>query len=536
MKRSSAGMQRQWAGLLRGRKKTGLFAVTLTVATACVACTGSSGNGPSGNGSTGNGGTIVWGKQAEPDVLDPAAAGSSNAWELLHVTYQGLVGLDDTLGVVPDLAESWRQTSPTTYVFTLRKGVRFSNGREMSADDVVGSLRRLMNPKTASLWAGQLGGIREVATGSPTEVTVTLKAPRTTFLPALAGVPAAILPMKELNSGTFDPKKSLLGTGPYKAVAHSQGESWTFERNPYYWRTGEPATGNLRVRILPDDAARAAALRNEAIDVTTFEAPDSVRLLKGQANVKTVIETTTDYYNLSLSAKSPIFRDQRLRQALALSIDRERIRTVALAGIGRPTAAASVAFGNVCDPRALPFSRPDVQRARSLVEAAGAVGKTVRISILSTVPMSSAIAQVLQQNLQSAGLKTSINTIDPGQRAKESGTGKFDAFVGWFAGYADPAMSLIWWNPELAGWNKTWAISDKGLNESIEKSLSTTPGPDRTRAIQQACEHIAEDANIIPVVSKDVIVAYRIDKLDAQVQPREGYGVPLRHLADFRVK
>ncbi len=514
--------------LSKGVTAVRAIVVPVLIITTCIACSGTTGSAGSSSRE------LVWGKPSEAELLDPTVATGATNWEILSLAYEGLVGLDDRLGLVPRLAESWKQTGPTTYVFTVRKGVKFSNGRELTADDVVGSLRRLTDPKVASAWAA-LVGIRGV-TSSGQQVTVTLAAPRTSFLAALAATQASVLPMKELNAGTFDPKKQLLGTGPYVQAAHSQGESWTFERNPHYWRSGLPKADRLQVRIMRDDAARAAALHDGSIDITTFENPDSTRLMKGVANVKTVVQATTDYYRLDVNAKSSAFKDDRLRQALALAIDRNRIRDVALGSIGRPTAAASVAFGSVCDPGRVPFAAPDLGRARELVTAAGAAGTTVEILAPSAVPMAAPIAQVLQQSLQEAGLKVRITPAEAGVLIKRAWSGTsadFDIVVSWFAGYADPAMVLYFWNPASGTFAKYWTKSDPQLNTAIDKSLSLPAGAERTQSLAQACDRIAQNANIIPLVSKDAIIAYRTDQVAAVPQAVEGYAVPLRNIAEF---
>lgn len=519
----------------RGRRRNALCgAVTLAVAVGCVAC------GPSSHGASGAGRgerQLVWGKPAEADLLDPTLAGSGAASELLNLTYERLVDLDDNLKIVPRLAESWRQTSPTTYEFTLREGVKFANGRPMTADDVTGTFERVMDPKVGSLWASQLG-IRGVTSSGDSQVTFTLAHPRTSFLAALAASRAAILPMKELRAGTFDPKKQLLGTGPFKVVAHTQGVSWVLQRNPYYWQPGLPKIDKLTVRIIPDDAARTAALRGGDIDVTTYENPDSIRLLKGQAGIATTVQSTTDFYRLDVNARSSIFRDERLRQAVALSIDRDAIRRLVLAGAGRPTAAVSPVFAGVCDPATVPFARPDVQRARQLVQAAGATGKSVEIMTIAQVPMAAPIAQLIQRNLQSVGLKARIAQLDTGEVTKRGYTGKtadFDLSLGWLFGYADPGMVVTWWNPALAAFTKAWMVSDGRMNTLIDQSTSAT-GADRTRILHDICGRVAQNANMIPIVSKDAIVAYRSDKIAPIIPAVEGYGVPLRHIAEFRLK
>jgi peptide/nickel transport system substrate-binding protein len=517
---------------LRRHVRAALFAISMvTTAALCAACGVSS---PAATASR----QLVWGKPAEPGALDPVMAGGAPELELLPLVYENLVGLDGNLKPVPQLADSWKQVSPTTYLFHLRHGVRFSNGRKMTADDVVGSLNRLDDPKRAAFWAGQLG-IKDVTRVGADQVKIRLVRPNASFLGALAEVSAAVLPMRELNAGTFNPAKQLLGTGPFKVVAHSQNESWTLQRNPYYWRAGVPKIDKVTIRIMPDDAARVAALRDGSIDVTTFDNPDSLRLLKGVPNVKTVTVPTTDYYRLDVNAKSSIFRDYRLREALALSIDRNRLKKAALAGVGRPTAAVPVAFAGICDPTAVPFARPDIARAKQLVAAAGATGKTVEIIVPAAFPMASNIAQVLQQSLAATGLKVHITSLEAGELLKRAYSGSradFDVVVNWYAGLADPAMVLRWWNPDLAVFDKPYVRSDPSLNKLIDASLFTAPGAGRHQSMRETCARIARDANVIPLLSKDAIVAYRSDRVKALLPGIEGYADPLLRLAEFTMK
>jgi peptide/nickel transport system substrate-binding protein len=514
--------------LRRGRSV--LLVITALAAVACVGCGGAQRSSPSQSD-----GQLLWGKPSEVDTLDPTIAGNATNWELLNLSYERLVTLNSDLKVVPQLAKSWEPTSPTTYVFTLRRGVKFSNGRELTATDVAGTLKRLMDPDTGSTWASQLD-MKTVTANGADKVTVVLKSPRTSFVPALAASYAAILPMKELKDGTFDPKKQILGTGPYKEVAHSQGQSWTFDANPYYWRQGLPRARKVTVRIMPDDAARAAALRNGTIDVTTFENPDSIQLLRGQRQIKTVVQRTTDYYRLDVNAKSSLFKDDRLRQALALAVDRAKIAHVALGGVGEPTAAVPTPFGHVCDPSKVPLGVPDQRRAQDLVRAAGATGRTVDIIAPTIVPMAAPIAQVIQQNLKAVGLKAAITPAEVGEVMDRVYSGKkadFDIVVSWFAGFGDPSMVLNYWNPTLGGFGALWVKPDAALIHDIGESQTTAPGAARDKALVEACMRIAQDANIIPVVSKNAVVAYRADKISGHAVPLEGYGVPLRNLAEL---
>jgi peptide/nickel transport system substrate-binding protein len=484
------------------------------------------------------GGALTVGMATDVGGLDPQPAANGGTWRILNVNYETLVGLDPQMKPTPKLATAWRQTSPTTYVFDIRPGVKFSNGRAMTVDDVVGSMKRLIAPKLASLWAGVVGPISDVRAVGTSQVLITLEKPRSSFISSLANIPAAILPMKELDAGTFDPTKQVLGTGPYKVAAHRTNESWSMVRNPYYW--GPPAKAKtLTFKIMPDDAARIAALRSGSVQITTFEAPDAQRLLKGQPNITTVVQKTTEYYELFLNALSSVFRDDRLRQAVALSIDRNKILSVAMGGVGQTTSVITpLGMEGSCNSAATPLSTPDLTKARQLVTAAGAQGKSVSILASTNNQSNKQIAQVLQENLQAIGLKVNVETIEIGQLVKRVTSAKvdFDLDINNFAGYNDPSLVTTWWNPRLAQFNKGFMKSDARLNKLIDQGFATPPGPARAAVLQQACDRAAEGANMIPLVTKPNVIAYRSDKVNASFAQIDGLAQPLIDVPGFGIK
>lgn len=210
----------------------------------------------------GSGGTLVWGKSLETTMIDPHTALVGSAWQLHYLVYETLTSMGDTFDVQAGLAESWDIPSPTKYVFNLREGVAFSNGRPMTAEDVAGSISRVVDPKFGSWWASQMGSVKSVIVADPKTVVIELNEPFTPLLASLAASMTAILPIKELEEGTFDPTKEMLGTGPFMVTAHQQNDFWTLARNPHYWRQGYPKFDEVSVRIITDDSARLAALES----------------------------------------------------------------------------------------------------------------------------------------------------------------------------------------------------------------------------------------------------------------------------------
>jgi peptide/nickel transport system substrate-binding protein len=135
-------------------------------------------------------------------MLDPHTALVGSAWQLQYLVYDTLVTMGDHFEVQPGIAESWEQPTPSTYVFHLREGVTFSNGRAMTAADVAGSIGRVVDPKFGSWWACQMGSVKSVQAVDAKTVKIELDEPFTPLLPSLAASMTAILPMKELQEGT----------------------------------------------------------------------------------------------------------------------------------------------------------------------------------------------------------------------------------------------------------------------------------------------------------------------------------------------
>ena len=106
--------------------------------------------------------TLTWGKPSEMTTLDPQVSGDGTSWTVFYMVYERLVSTNDDLTPRPQLAESWRQISPTSYEFKLRENAAFSNGRPLMAKDVVGSFKRLLDPKRATVWGRQLAPVKDI--------------------------------------------------------------------------------------------------------------------------------------------------------------------------------------------------------------------------------------------------------------------------------------------------------------------------------------------------------------------------------------
>ncbi|MEJ3745074.1 ABC transporter substrate-binding protein [Actinomycetes bacterium KLBMP 9797] len=468
--------------------------------------------------------------------LDPQLADVASSWTLLSLVYETLVTVGPDASVQPGLAASWQQPSVTEYVFTLRPEAKFANGRAVTAEDVVGSLKRLL--ASQSVWRGQLGPVKDVAKVDDATVKVTLTQAYTPFLTALANVPAAVLPMKEIEAGSVDVTKTMLGTGPFTVESHRQDVSWVFTKNPSYWASGKPALDGVNVTITGDEAARVASVQSGKASLATLGNVDSRTMLAGANGVEVLTQATTDFYYLMLNtqAANSKFADPRIRKAINIALDRKQIADVALGGQGKPTGVTPAGLPGSCDPATLPSETAGLDQAKQLLAEAGASDLSFTLSIFATPP-APAVAQVIQQNLEQVGITVKIEQLDEATWAGKvyaTPPATFDAALSWFAGYADAGMVTKWWNPTVAGFNAGFMKADPALSAAIDKASALPNGAERTTALADVCTKADEDAQMIPLVTRPVTVAYRTDAASIGLYATEGYGNPLRLIADFR--
>lgn len=483
--------------------------------------------------------TLRWGKSSELLSFDPAVAGDATTWQYLYLVYETLVEMGPDLLPAPGLAESWENPEPTTWVFHLRDGVRFSNGRQLTADDVVGSLQRLIDPELAAWWVPQMGDVTSVSAVDDRTVQIELAAPNSKLLGALAGVSASILPMAELNAAEFDPTTEMLGTGPYQVADHKQDESWTFDANPEYWRDGAPGFARVEVQIIPDDAALVAALRDGRVDVAFFDNPDAPALLAGIDGIETTVQNTTDLYVLHLNNvdESSVMADPLVRQAISMAIDHTMINDLALAGTAEVSAVTPPGFAESCDPASLPSAAGDLDAARELLDEAGVDDLEFDLLTTPVIPQLSLIAQVIQQNLDEIGVQVNVTELEYGawnDRIYLTSPADFDAALSFYAGYGDPTMMPLYLDVERSVWPGSFLAPDAELADALRAAETAEPGSDeRAELLATVCTLADTDAGWVPLLTKPVVVAVDTATVDATIQPVEGYSDVLRFIADF---
>lgn len=507
--------------------------------------------------------SLSWGTSLDVDTMDVHIAGTVASWVMYQMVYETLLTTDKDLNLRPGLAESWKQNSPTNYTLNLRRDAKWSNGRPVVAADVVGSLERIagteMNPagvaaaktdeekkkvsnRIASYWSRQLGSIKSLTAVDEHTVRVELEKPHTAFLAALAHITAAIIPMKEFKDGSFDPTRQMMGSGPFMVSVHKPKESWTLVRNPYYWRKGYPKVDTLNVLIIPDEAARVAALRDGRIDYSSFANPDIGRLVAGDNNLAVTSQNTTNYFRMDINALSDksAFKDKRVRQAASLAIDRDAIANIVFAGAAKPDYPVPGAFGKSACKDVDTYKLPRAERldkARKLMASTGKSNVDVELIATSSDPIYARIAQVVQQNLKPVGINVKIQQMPVAEYLDKVFTkGDFDAALSWLAGYSDPTMVIAWWNPKFAVWNTVFHEYVPALADALEKVRGAPEGAVRDGQLAEICRMIDDGSNILALVSKVDFIVHRKDTMDIRLDPVSGSSNTYQYVAEFASK
>lgn len=471
---------------------------------------------------------------AEGSGLDPQGAATARSWMIEGLSYETLTTIDENLEVAPKLATSWETPSDTEYVFTLADDAVFSNGRAMTADDVVGSLQRLIdNPTT---WTGQLGPVASIEATGELEVTITLTEPYAPFLAALANTPAAILPIAEMESGEVDITAEMLGTGPLVATSHRQDEQWTFEPNEHHPDAADLGFSTLTIDIVGDEATRVAALRDGSADLAVLNSTDSAELLSNASDVTVVGQKNTDFHYLMINSVSgnEALQDQEVRFAINTAIDRDAINELAFGGSTEASGVTPAGLPDSCTAADLPSATGDLEAAKAVIDGIG--GLELDLVVYTDEPVLAQIAQVMQQSLAEIGVTVSIEQVDYATYSAQvyGDPSDFDLALSWFAGYADPAMVTTWWNPEVAGFSAVFMQGSDELDALISDGYSTEPGADRAAVFEDLCALADEQSEMVPLVLRPSTIGWNTQSLSPTLTSTEGYGDFLRYITEFR--
>lgn len=500
----------------RGRRVGTALIAAATVATLALAACSAQGSG-SGEGAgatpvdwkltdqtaapSGDIDQITWASYAEPFSLDYAYAFDYADNQVLANVCESLLRLNPDYTLTPGLAESFSNPTPTTWVYKIREGVKFHDGTQLTADDVVASMSRHLDPEVGSSWFSVYQNVSSIAATGANEVTVTTSIPDSQFnlgMGGSAGVIESAKTLTELGENYGNSTGGVNCTGPFAFDSWKSGEKLSLTRFADYWDQDLAAKSEKFDFVFMNDAtSRTNALKSGEVDGTWLLPMDAVKTLEAAGTGDVLFGMNTAISNLIVSNLDGLLGDVRVRKALLMALDRQGVLDAMSSGVGEVTDVHTTrSVWGEADPAATEAAFSDietygfdVEAAKKLVEEAGATGEKIT---LVTAPIGqdfAVISQATAAAAKSIGLEAKIETVTPSAYttlfADPSAREGVDLFyTQWYLSSPDPLeMYAVLRTGEFSNYGN-W--SNPKFDELVTKAVGTADPKERSKLTVQA--------------------------------------------------
>jgi ABC-type transport system substrate-binding protein len=366
------------------------------------------------------GGALTFGSLVEPPGLDPYHQAADARIRFTVLMYQGLFYEGADGRALPLLAESYQvSNNGLTYTFKLRPGVKFHTGATMTAKDVAYSYNYLRDSKNGSPGAGDLSPVTAVDAIDDSTVRMTLARVSAALPMALGNKYGGVVP-----AGYFDKPEAgqamngaSVGTGPFKLAEFKPNSHLALVRNPDYWEKGAPYLDRINVLFVPNSSSLIVGLRNKRIDMASLNRPNDIVQVEKTAGLKVERWPSLAKTMIDLGSETKPLDDLRVRQAIALAVDREEIMKAAIGPYGRVihTMVGAMQQQWGADPATLPNQKVDLAQARKLMAEAGfGKGLDLTLTTINKYDWMDPAAVTLKQQLARIGVNLTIQKQDLG--------------------------------------------------------------------------------------------------------------------------
>ncbi len=447
---------------------------------------------------------------SNPTTLDPSLITDVTGGTIGAKIFNGLVRLDEKLNVVPDIANTWEISDDgKSYIFYLKEGIKFSNGREVTAQDFKYSFERLLAPDTRSpnTWVlEKIKGAKDFIRGKIKDVSgirikdkytiiIALEEPFTPFLNLLCMTAAYVIPEEEVERWRADFSTHPSGTGPFILKEWKHNQFLKLEAREDYYE-GKPHINGVVYKIIPEDLTAVAEFESGNIDVIGIPASEFKRY-KVSSKWRSLISSSPgiNTYYLGLNCERLPFNRPLLRKAMSCAIDRKKILNSIYEGRG------ILASGPI-PPILRSWPAPEMyeyspEKARALLKEAGYPnGLNIKIYLTADQEVLD-ILEVIQGYLMNVGIKAELRQLEWSAYKQAVNSGEPDAFwISWWADYSDPENFLfpLFHSSNFgAGGNRT-RYKNSGVDALIEKGQRTVNKKQRDEYYQKAEEYIVSDA------------------------------------------
>jgi peptide/nickel transport system substrate-binding protein len=377
-----------------------------------------------------------------PANLDPRIGIDGQSERIDMLLFDALFHRNEHFDLEPMLAERWEIPNPVTYIFHLRRGVRFHDGRPLTSRDVKYTVDSMLQGVVRSAKTATYKHVDHIDAPDDATVVFHLKEPDASLMWNLSDGGIGIVPE---GSGA-DFSRHPVGSGAFRFVSQEQDQEVVIERNPSYWDTNlSPRIERVRLAVVPDVTTRALELRKGSADIVPSGAlsADMIEALRNNPSLQIEIAPGSVYNYLAFNLRDPILKDVRVRQAIAYAIDRDPIIHYLWRDQAEPASS-------ILPPQSWAYNGSvrqydhDPRRARELLDQAGRRpgpdGVRFHLTMkTSTEETTRLLAAVLQQQLRDVGIALDIRSLEFGTFFQDVTRGAFQIFsLRWIGGNQDP--------------------------------------------------------------------------------------------------
>jgi peptide/nickel transport system substrate-binding protein len=487
--------------------KLRVLGVSVLASALLVACGGGGGAVDVGGGDEGTkGGTLTAAISGEPDQLDPHKTSAYASFQVLENVFDTLVEPDAELQFQPALAESWETSDDgLTWTFTLRDGVTWHNGRELVADDVVYSYKRIIDEELANSY--RFSSVEDVTAPDDKTVVITVSRPTPNLLANIGAFKGTAIVAKEnVEDGSIT--RNPIGTGAFRFESYASGDRLQLVRNDDYWGD-EVMLDGVTYTFVSDPTVALTNLQGDQVQWTDNLPPQQVESLMGSDDITVEAVASNDYWYFAANQARKPFDDPRVRQALAFGIDREQITEAATFGLATVNQTA-IPEGSAFHYDYAPYER-DVEKAKSLLQEAGVTTPLpMDLMVTNEYPETVTAAQVMQSQLKEIGVEVKIRTLDFASWLDQQGQGNFDVFMLGWLGNLDPDDYYYAQHRTDANFNFQ-KYSNAEVDQALDDARSETDEDARKDLYETAVKQIVDDASYVYLYNPQVVQAWSPD-------------------------
>ncbi|MEK6656218.1 MAG: ABC transporter substrate-binding protein [Nitrospirota bacterium] len=380
--------------------------------------------------------------ESSPTNLDPRLATDANSARVIGLIFNSLLRFDEKLNLVPDLSERWENPNPVTYIFHLKKAVKFHNGKELTAEDVKYTFESILNPDFLSPHRKSYEKIKTIVVIDKYSVKFILSE---SYAPFLINMTMGVVPKDDAEKAKRDFTIRPIGTGPFVFERWIADERIELKRNADYFE-GRAKLSKLIFKIISDDTIRLLGLKTGEIDfIQNAIPPDLILSLSKDKNIAILTGDGVNYSYLGFNLADPALKDIRVRKAIAYAVDRSSIITNLLAGLAIPATGVLPKNNWAHEEDVIKYEyNPD--KAKRLLDEAGFTdpdgsGPMERFRLIyktTNNDLRKMIGEVLQKNLKEVGIGLDIRTYEWGTFYNDIKTGNFQMYSLSWIGIVEP--------------------------------------------------------------------------------------------------